>query len=81
MFYASAIQKQPSTSFHVFPEIVIDVCMSVQTHYFFVCGYLCSEWRTETFTEVCTWLEAAARDTFSLHGWQHSLRIEPPPTP
>jgi hypothetical protein len=32
------------------------------------------------FTEVCAWLEALARDTFSQHGWQHNLRIEPPPS-
>jgi hypothetical protein len=35
----------------------------------------------DLFTEVCTRLEDTARDTFSLHGWQHSLRIAAPPTP
>jgi hypothetical protein len=30
------------------------------------------------FTEVCTQLEATARDTFSQHGWPHNLRIGPP---
>jgi hypothetical protein len=33
------------------------------------------------FIEVCTWLEATATDTFSLHGWQHNLWIGPPPSP
>nr|XP_051181420.1 uncharacterized protein LOC127295499 [Lolium perenne] len=33
----------------------------------------------DLFTEVCSRLEATARDTFSLHGWQHNLRIEAPP--
>jgi hypothetical protein len=33
----------------------------------------------DLFTDVCTRLEATARDTFFLHGWQHSLRIEAPP--
>jgi hypothetical protein len=32
------------------------------------------------FTEVCTRLEATVRDTFSLHGWLHNLRIGAPPT-
>jgi hypothetical protein len=27
----------------------------------------------DLFTEVCTWLEDAVRDTFFLHGWQHNL--------
>jgi hypothetical protein len=35
----------------------------------------------DLFMEVCTRLEATARDIFSLHGWQHNLRIEPPPSP
>lgn len=34
----------------------------------------------DLFTEVCTRLEDTAGNTFSLHGWQHNLRIEPPPT-
>jgi hypothetical protein len=29
----------------------------------------------DLFTEVCSWLEATARDTFFQHGWPHSLRI------
>jgi hypothetical protein len=29
----------------------------------------------DLYTEVCTRLEATARDTFSQHGWPHSLRI------
>jgi hypothetical protein len=33
----------------------------------------------ELFTEVYSRLEAMARDIFSLHGWQHNLRIEAPP--
>ena len=32
----------------------------------------------DLFTEVCTRLEATARDTFTQHGWQHDLRIGPP---
>jgi hypothetical protein len=32
------------------------------------------------FTEVYARLETLARDTFSRHGWQHNLRIEPPPS-
>jgi hypothetical protein len=32
------------------------------------------------FTEVCTRLEATARDTFSLYRWPHNLRIGAPPT-
>ena len=32
----------------------------------------------DLFTEVSTRLEQAARDIFTLHGWQHSLRIGPP---
>jgi hypothetical protein len=32
------------------------------------------------FTEVCARLEILARDTFFRHGWQHNLRIEPPPS-
>jgi hypothetical protein len=35
----------------------------------------------DLFTEVCTRLEATARDTFSLYGWPHNLRIGPPPSP
>jgi hypothetical protein len=35
----------------------------------------------DLFTEVCTWLEATVRDTFSLHGWPHNIRIEAPPSP
>jgi hypothetical protein len=35
----------------------------------------------DLFTEVCTRLEVTARDTFSLHGWPHNLRIAPPPSP
>jgi hypothetical protein len=31
----------------------------------------------DLFTEVCTRLETTARDTFSQHGWPHSLRIGP----
>jgi hypothetical protein len=34
----------------------------------------------DLFMEVCTWLEATARDTFSLHGWPHNLRIGHPPS-
>jgi hypothetical protein len=30
------------------------------------------------FMEVCERLEATARDTFSQHGWPHSLRIDTP---
>ena len=33
----------------------------------------------DLFSEVCTRLETAARDFLSLHGWQHNLRIGPPP--
>jgi hypothetical protein len=33
------------------------------------------------FTEVCTQLEATARDTFFPYGWPHNLQIGPPPTP
>jgi hypothetical protein len=29
----------------------------------------------DLYTEVCARLEATARDTFSQHGWPHSLRI------
>jgi hypothetical protein len=29
----------------------------------------------DLFIEVCIWLEATARDTFSLHGWLHNLRM------
>ena len=32
----------------------------------------------DLFTEVCTRLEATARNTFTQHGWQHDLRIGPP---
>ena len=35
----------------------------------------------DLFTKVCTRLKNTARDTFSLHGWQHNLRIGPPPSP
>jgi hypothetical protein len=31
----------------------------------------------DLFTEVCTRLETTARDTFSQHGWPHSLHIGP----
>ena len=31
----------------------------------------------DLFTEVCTRLEATARDTFTQHGWQHDFRIDP----
>jgi hypothetical protein len=34
----------------------------------------------DLFTEVCTRLEAMARDTFSLYGWPHNLRIGTPST-
>jgi hypothetical protein len=34
----------------------------------------------DLFTEVCTRLEDTARHLFSLHGWQHNLRIGPPPS-
>ena len=33
----------------------------------------------DLFMEVCTRLEAAVRDTFTQHGWQHDLRIGLPP--
>ena len=33
----------------------------------------------DLFTEVCTSLEGTARDFLSQHGWQHNLRIGPPP--
>jgi hypothetical protein len=33
----------------------------------------------DLFMEVCTRLEATARDIFSPHGWPHNLRIGPPP--
>jgi hypothetical protein len=33
------------------------------------------------FMEVRTQLEATVRDTFSLHGWPHNLRIGHPPSP
>jgi hypothetical protein len=33
----------------------------------------------DLFTEVCTRLEATARDIFSPHGWPHNLRIGPAP--
>jgi hypothetical protein len=42
--------------------------LSTDVQEFYVCGHLCSGWRTETFL-CCTRLEATARDTFSLHGW------------
>jgi hypothetical protein len=31
----------------------------------------------DMFTEVCSPLEATARDTFSQHGWQLNLRLRP----
>jgi hypothetical protein len=31
----------------------------------------------DLFREVCARLEAMTRDTFSQHGWPHSLRIGP----
>jgi hypothetical protein len=34
----------------------------------------------DLFTEVCTRLEDTARDLYSRYGWQHNLRIGPPPT-
>jgi oligoribonuclease NrnB/cAMP/cGMP phosphodiesterase (DHH superfamily) len=34
----------------------------------------------DLFMEVCARLEATARDTFSQHGWLHSLRIGAPST-
>jgi hypothetical protein len=34
----------------------------------------------DLFMEVCSQLEATTRDTFSLHGWQHELRIRPLPS-
>ena len=33
---------------------------------------------SDLFTAVCTRLEQAARDIFTLHGWQRSLRIDHP---
>jgi hypothetical protein len=33
----------------------------------------------DLFTDVCTRLEDTARHLFSQHGWQHNLRIRPPP--
>jgi hypothetical protein len=33
----------------------------------------------DLFSEVCTRLVDTARDLFSCHGWQHNLRIGPPP--
>ena len=33
----------------------------------------------DLFMEVSSWLEASARDFFSQRGWQHNLRIGPPP--
>jgi hypothetical protein len=35
----------------------------------------------DLFMEVCSRLEATAREPFSLHGWQHDHRIGPPPSP
>jgi hypothetical protein len=34
----------------------------------------------DLFTKVCTRLKDTARDTFSLHEWQHNLRIGSPPS-
>jgi hypothetical protein len=33
----------------------------------------------DLFTEVCTRMEDTVRHLFSHHGWQHNLRIRPPP--
>jgi hypothetical protein len=30
----------------------------------------------DLYMKVCAWLKAMARDTFSQHGWPHSLRID-----
>ena len=32
------------------------------------------------FMMVCTRLEQVAKEVFSQHGWQHNLRIDPPPS-
>jgi hypothetical protein len=46
-----------------------------------VYGHLFSGWSTKTyFMKVCAQLETMTRDTFSHHGWQHNLRIEPLPS-
>jgi hypothetical protein len=34
----------------------------------------------DLFTDVCTRLKDTARDIFSLHEWQHNLRIGHPPS-
>jgi hypothetical protein len=34
----------------------------------------------DLFMEVCTLLEATARDIFCPHGWPHNLRIGPSPS-
>jgi hypothetical protein len=63
-------------------KIVLSCRLSTDVPVFSVYGHLFSGWRIATCLRgVCTWLEATTRDTFSLHGWSHNLRIGAPPSP
>ena len=65
---------------------VFDAKMSSPMQVIFHCAHLLREWSTlqkpehrDLYMEVCSRLEQVAKDVFTHHGWQHSLRIEPPP--
>jgi hypothetical protein len=48
------------------------------THFFLMSSMLHRTEYETLFKTVCTWLERVAR-FFTQHGWQHNLRIGPPP--
>jgi hypothetical protein len=61
-------------------KIVLSCRLSIDVLVFSVYGHHFSGWRIVAYLRY-TRLEATARDTFSLHGWPHNLRIGAPPSP
>jgi hypothetical protein len=55
-------------------RIILSCRLSTDVPVFSVCGHLYSEWRITISLRMSVRLEATARDTFSLHGWQFNLR-------
>jgi hypothetical protein len=66
-------------------NLIFDAKTSCPMQVIFHCAHLLREWSAlqrvefrELYTRVCSRLEQVARDIFTQHGWQHSMRIEAP---
>jgi hypothetical protein len=64
-------------------KMVFESKMSTPMQVIFHCARLLQEWSAlqrqeyqHLYVQVCSRLEQVARDVFTLHGWQHSLRLE-----